>query len=280
MQLSIKRIDELEKLCRTFRIDVLNTLYNVQTGHIGGSFSACEILVTLYMECANITVENQNAPDRDRIILSKGHGAPMLYRCLSEKGFFPKEELATLRQPGSRLQGHPCSRKTPGVELSTGPLGLGLSAGVGMACANRLLKNEAYTFVVLGDGEINEGTIWEAAMSAAKFSCDNLIAVLDWNKVQLDGIAENVMPMHHMAERWESFGWNVYTCDGHSVVALYDSIENAKKTKNGKPSIVLAHTTKGKGVSFMEGTNKYHGKAISDEEYKLAMEELRGAKNG
>lgn len=279
MTLSAERAAELKKLCNDFRIDVLTTLHEVQTGHAGGSLSECEILVTLYMQCANISPENSDSPDRDRIILSKGHGAPMLYRCLSEKGFFPKEELATLRQPGSRLQGHPCSAKTPGVELSTGPLGLGLSAGVGMACSNKLLKNSAYTFVVLGDGELNEGTIWEGAMSAVKFNCDRLIAIVDWNKVQLDGLADEVMPMAHMPARWASFGWNVFECDGHDVCALYENIEAAKAISNGKPSVILARTIKGKGVSFMEGTNKYHGKAISDEEYAAAMAELGGDGN-
>ncbi len=171
MGLSEERIEKLEGLCRQFRKDVLTILHEVQTGHAGGSLSECEILTLLYLECANISKENQNQEDRDRIVLSKGHGAPMLYRCLAEKGFFPKEELHTLRQPGSRLQGHPCSAKTPGVELSTGPLGIGLSASVGMACANRLRGNDAYVYTVLGDGELNEGTVWEAAMSAAKFRC-------------------------------------------------------------------------------------------------------------
>ena len=198
MGLSEERIEKLEGLCRQFRKDVLTILHEVQTGHAGGSLSECEILTLLYLECANISKENQNQEDRDRIVLSKGHGAPMLYRCLAEKGFFPKEELHTLRQPGSRLQGHPCSAKTPGVELSTGPLGIGLSASVGMACANRLRGNDAYVYTVLGDGELNEGTVWEAAMSAAKFRCDHLIAIVDWNKVQLDGKAEEIMPMDCM----------------------------------------------------------------------------------
>lgn len=274
MKLSDKRVKELEALCRQFRIDVLTLLHEVQTGHAGGSLSECEILTLLYMECANISVENQDAPDRDRIVLSKGHGAPMLYRCLAEKGFFPKEELHTLRQPGSRLQGHPCSVKTPGVELSTGPLGIGLSASVGMACSNRLLGNDAYVFTVLGDGELNEGTVWEAAMSAAKFECDHLIAIVDWNKVQLDGVAEEIMPMHDMEARWKAFGWNVWRCDGHSIAQLYEAVEEAKSRKNQKPCVILADTVKGKGVSFMEGTNAYHGKAISDEDYVRAMKEM------
>lgn len=271
-----KRTEELVKLCRQFRIETLEIIHQRQSGHTGGSFSACEILVALYMKCANISKENYEDSDRDRIILSKGHAAPMLYRCLAEKEIIEKEELKTLRMLGSRLQGHPCSRKTPGVELSTGPLGMGLSAGVGMTCSNKLLGNDAYIFVVLGDGEINEGTVWEGAMSAVKFKCDRLIAILDWNKVQLDGTAEDVMPMHNMAERWKSFGWNVMEVDGHDIGALCDAIMEAKSILNEKPTIVLANTIKGKGVSFMENTNKYHGKAIDDNEFERAMAELRG----
>ncbi len=269
-----ERAAQLEGLCHTFRKEIITLLHELQTGHAGGSLSECEILVTLYMECADITPENRTAPDRDRIVLSKGHGAPMLYRCLCEKGFFPKEEMKTLRQPGSRLQGHPCMTKTPGVELSTGPLGLGLSASVGMACANRLMKNNAYVFTVLGDGELDEGSVWEAAMSAAKFRCDNLIAIVDRNRVQLDGFTDDVMPMGDLAAKWRSFGWEADECDGHSVVELYDSIESAKRNKNGRPKAIIANTVKGKGVSFMENTNKYHGKAIDDDEYKRAMAEL------
>lgn len=273
-KLSEDRIRELETLCRQFRIDILTLLHKIQTGHAGGSLSECEILVLLYMECANISADNQHAPDRDRIVLSKGHGAPLLYRCLCEKGFFPKEEMDTLRQPGSRLQGHPCSHKTPGVELSTGPLGIGLSASVGMACANQLNGSEAYVFTVLGDGELNEGTVWEAAMSAVKYQCERLIAIVDWNKVQLDGATETIMPMADMEERWSAFGWNVWRCDGHNIREIYETLEAAKAKQNGKPCVILADTVKGKGVSFMEGTNKYHGKAISDEEYAAAMKEL------
>lgn len=273
------RIQELEALCHQFREDTIELLHRVQTGHAGGSLSACEILVVLYMECANIRPENMDAPDRDRIVLSKGHGAPMLYRCLCEKGFFPREEMNTLRQLGSRLQGHPCMTKTPGVELSTGPLGLGLSASVGMACANRLMKNDAYVFAVLGDGELDEGTVWEAAMSAAKFKCDRLVAVVDWNKVQLDGFTRDVMPIGDLCAKWSSFGWNVWECDGHNIAQLYEAIQSAKEKKNGRPCVVLANTIKGKGVSFMENTNKYHGKAINDDEYARAMAELEGERH-
>lgn len=276
MSLSEKRAAELESLCRQFRMDVLTAIHAAQSGHTGGSFSVCEILTVLYMECADISPENLHDEGRDRVILSKGHAAPMLYRVLAEKGFFPKEELSTLRRPGSRLQGHPCAGRTPGVELSTGMLGLGLSAAVGMALAGRLSGRSYRVFAVLGDGEINEGTVWEAAMSAAKFKCSELVAVLDWNKVQLDGRTDEVMPMPDMADRWRSFGWNVFECDGHDVRALYECIEAAKAADNGRPGIVLANTVKGKGVSFMEGTNKYHGKAITDAEFAAAMRELGG----
>ena len=272
--LAEEKIKELERLCHSYRVELITLYHKLQTGHTGGSLSVCEILVTLYQLCANISVENQNAPDRDRVVLSKGHAAPVLYRCLAEKGFFPVSEMETLRQPGSRLQGHPNMKKTPGVEITTGPLGIGLSASVGMTCANRLLKNDAYVYAVLGDGELNEGTVWEAAMSAAKFRCDHLIAIVDWNGVQLDGLTELVMPIGDLRGKWESFGWNVLECNGHDIAELYDRIEQAKALKNGKPSVVLAHTVKGKGVSFMENTNKYHGKAIDDDEFARAMKEL------
>ena len=257
-----ENIARLNTICRQYRIDTVELLHERQTGHAGGSLSVCEILVALYHECANINRDNYTSPERDRIILSKGHAAPMLYRCLAGVGIIDQAELHTLRKLDSRLQGHPCSRKTPGVELSTGPLGLGLSAGVGMACANRLLNSEAF--------------VLEGAMSAAKFGCDRLIAILDWNKVQLDGMTEQVMPMHDMEQRWRSFGWNVCRCDGHIIEQLCSAIEQLKAQRNGKPSIILADTVKGKGVSFMENTNKYHGKAIDDDEYRRAMAELKG----
>ncbi len=207
MNLNEHRAKDLTLLCKQFRLDIIKLLHKVQTGHAGGSLSVCEILVTLYMQCANISLENMDSDGRDRIILSKGHGAPTLYRCLCEKGFITSKQLDTLRQPGSILQGHPCMGKTPGVELSTGPLGIGLSAGVGMACANKLTKSKGLVFVVLGDGELNEGTVWEGAMSASKFKCDNLITIVDYNKVQLDGATKDVMPMGDLAAKWSSFGF-------------------------------------------------------------------------
>ena len=267
---------KLEQMCHQFRIDVLTTLHAKQTGHPGGSLSVCEILTTLYFAQMNVDPKDQKA-DRDRLVLCKGHAAPMLYRVLAEKGFFPVEEMNTLRDFETRLQGHPCMKDTPGVDMSTGPLGIGLSTAVGMALAAKLDNAPTRVYAVLGDGEINEGTVWEACMSASKYKVDNLCAILDWNGVQLDGTAEDIMPMGDIKAKFDSFGFHCIECDGHDVEALYNAFEEAKTVK-GKPTIVLAHTVKGKGVSFMEGKNTWHGKAIGDEEFAKAMEELGGAK--
>lgn len=268
---------ELDALCHKFRTEVIDVLYEIKTGHPGGSLSVCEILTALYFGKANITTGNQDSPDRDRVVLCKGHAAPMLYRVLAEKGFFPISEMKTLRQINSRLQGHPCSNHIPGVELSTGPLGIGLSASLGMALANRLYGyDNSYVYAILGDGELNEGTVWEAAMAAYKFKADHLIAILDFNKVQLDGTAEQIMPMGDIAAKWNSFGWKVIECDGHNLSSICDAIDEAKKSF-GLPVIILAKTVKGKGISFMEGKNTWHGKPISDDEYKAAKAELGGA---
>ena len=268
---------KLEQMCHQFRIDVLTTLHAKQTGHPGGSLSVCEILATLYFTQMNVDPKDPHKADRDRLVLCKGHAAPMLYRVLAEKGFFPVEEMGTLRDFETRLQGHPCMKDTPGVDMSTGPLGVGLSTAVGMALAARLDNAPTRVYAVLGDGEINEGTVWEACMSASKYKVDNLCAVLDWNGVQLDGTAEDIMPMGDIKAKFDSFGFHCIECDGHDVEALYNAFEEAKTVK-GKPTIVLAHTVKGKGVSFMEGKNTWHGKAIGDEDFAKAMEELGGAK--
>ena len=268
---------KFEQMCHQFRIDVLTTLHAKQTGHPGGSLSVCEILTTLYFAQMNVDPKDPQKADRDRLVLCKGHAAPMLYRVLAEKGFFPVEEMNTLRDFETRLQGHPCMKDTPGVDMSTGPLGIGLSTAVGMALAAKLDNAPTRVYAVLGDGEINEGTVWEACMSASKYKVDNLCAILDWNGVQLDGTAEDIMPMGDIKAKFDSFGFHCIECDGHDVEALYNAFEEAKTVK-GKPTIVLAHTVKGKGVSFMEGKNTWHGKAIGDEEFAKAMEELGGAK--
>ncbi|MGL5437625.1 MAG: transketolase [Lachnospiraceae bacterium] len=270
-----ERVNELEQRCHGYREQLIDLLYRIQTGHPGGSLSSCEIITTLYHEVMTVDGSNPQSEDRDRFILSKGHAAPMLYMNLADKGFFPKEELSTLRQIGSRLQGHPCVHKTSGVELSTGPLGLGLSAGLGMALAIRSKGRTEYVYVVLGDGEIQEGAIWEAAMSAAKYKEDHLIAILDHNGVQLDGTLEEIMPMGDLAAKWRAFGWHVLTCDGHNVRELVETITMAKEHE-GSPTIIIASTVKGKGIDFMEGKNIWHGKPISAEEYQAAKNYLGG----
>ncbi len=270
-----ERKAELEKLCQRFRNELIDILYEIQTGHPGGSLSCTEILTTLYFEKMNINGNNPKAEGRDRFILSKGHAAPVLYIILAELGYFPKDELKTLRQINSNLQGHPCAHKTKGVELSTGPLGLGLSAGLGMCMGEKIKDSNAYTYVVMGDGEIQEGVVWEAAMAASKFKADHLIGILDNNGVQLDGTLEEVMPMGDIKAKWEAFGWHVVTCDGHDVEAISNAVEEAKKILE-KPILILAKTVKGKGISFMEGKNTWHGKAISEEDYKKAKEEVGG----
>lgn len=270
-----ERIIELEQLCHRYRHQLIDILHKIQTGHPGGSLSSCEIITVLYHEIMKVDGTNPERENRDRFILSKGHAAPMLYLNLADKGFFPKEELPTLRQLDSNLQGHPCVHKTKGVELSTGPLGLGLSAGLGMALAIRSKGRKEYVYVVLGDGEIQEGAVWEAAMSAAKYKADRLIAILDHNGVQLDGTLEEIMPMGNIQAKWEAFGWRVLTCNGHSVKDLAEAIEQAK-VNQGVPTIIIAGTVKGKGIDFMEGKNIWHGKPISKDEYKAAKEILGG----
>ena len=273
MTLSVDRIDFLKEKCHQFRVDLIKILYHIQTGHPGGSLSAVEILTTLYYERLNIRPENPNYLGRDRFILSKGHAAPMLYLVLAEKGFFPKDEIATLRQINSRLQGHPCALTTPGIELSSGPLGLGISAAVGMAAVAKLDNTNVYTYVLMGDGEIQEGIVWEAAMAASKFKLDNLIGIIDCNGVQLDGTVEEIMPMGNLADKWTSFGWHVIETNGHDIQALVTAIDQAKKV-TGQPVMIIAKTVKGKGISFMEGKNIWHGKPISTEEYYHALREL------
>lgn len=273
MSLSKARKDYLEGLCLRLRQDLIKLLYSIQTGHPGGSLSSTEIMTTLYFEKLRVDPKNPKDPNRDRFILGKGHAAPMLYQILSERGFFPQDDLATLRQLDSHLQGHPCAKKTCGVELSTGPLGLGLPAGLGMAMAARLDGKDFRTYVLMGDGELQEGIVWEAAMSAAKFAADNLLVIIDNNGVQLDGTVAEIMPMGDIAAKWQAFGWNVISIDGHCVEAVSDAIDLAATVK-GQPTVIVAKTVKGKGVSFMEGKSAWHGKPISKDEYLNAMKEL------
>lgn len=271
-----EKAKELSELCNQFRKDVLTVLHEKQTGHPGGSLSVCEILTALYFDRMNVNPADPSDPNRDRLVLCKGHAAPMLYRVLAEKGFFSKEEMHTLRDFGTRLQGHPCMLETPGVDMSSGPLGIGLSAALGMALSLGLADSPARVYAILGDGEINEGTVWEACMAASKFKVDNLCAILDWNGVQLDGTSEQVMPMGDIRAKFAAFGWHCIECDGHDLAALSAALDEAETVKC-MPSIILAHTVKGKGVSFMEGKNAWHGKAIDDDNFAQAMKELGGA---
>lgn len=273
MSISKQRVQELEALSHQFRADLIELLHGIQTGHPGGSLSCAEILTVLYNETLRIDPKNPGAAGRDRFVLSKGHAAPMLYLNLAHRGFFPVETLQTLRQIGSMLQGHPCVHKTPGVEISTGPLGLGLSAGLGLALAGRVNGLDYHTYVLMGDGEIQEGGIWEAAMAASKFKTDSLIGILDYNGVQLDGTTEEIMPLGDVCAKFSAFGWNVLPVDGHDIAALSDALD-AARDHTGSPSVILAKTVKGKGVSFMEGKNSWHGKAIGDAEYADAMSQL------
>lgn len=274
MALTVERAAELNELCRKFRIDVLTAIYGAQSGHPGGSLSVCEILTLLYQERMNVSADRPDDPDRDRLVLSKGHTVPMLYRNLVEKGYLPAESMSTLRKVDSILQGHP-SMHTPGIEMPAGPLGLGLSAAQGMAMGLKLDGSPARVYAVLGDGELNEGTIWEAAMSAPKFALDNLCAIVDWNHVQLDGTTEEIMPIRDLAGKWRAFGWNVIECPGHDLMALDAALDAAEECK-GLPTVIIADCVKGKGVSFMEGKSAWHGAAIDDASYAKAMEELGG----
>jgi transketolase len=277
--MSPEKLQSLRSKCAAFRIDLVTLLHSIQTGHPGGSLSAMEILVALYdadLGLLRVDPKNPKAADRDVFILGKGHAAPALYIVLADRGFFPKEELKTLRQLGSRLQGHPNAAKIPGVELSTGPLGLGISAAAGRALAAKMDKTPETVFALLGDGEIQEGVVWEAAMAAVKFKLDNLVAILDNNGVQLDGTTDEIMPMGDIAAKWAAFGWNVLTADGHNVEDVQAKLTEAKALKNGKPVVILAKTVKGKGVSFMEGKSAWHGKPISNDDLAAAIKELEG----
>lgn len=277
MSMDAAKEKQLKDIAKQMRLDIVEMLHNVKTGHPGGSLSAVEILAVLYHNQMNANCKDACSCERDRFVPSKGHCAPVLYTTLADKGYFPKEELKNLRQLGCILQGHPDMKRTPGVDISTGSLGLGLSVGIGMSLAAQLDKQEYYTFVLLGDGELQEGQNWEAAMSAAKFKLDHLIAIVDNNGVQLDGTLEEIMPMGDIGRKFEAFGWNVLHVDGHDVRAVDAAIDQAKMAR-GKPSVIIAKTVKGKGVSFMEGKNSWHGKAIEDSDYAIAMAELGGAK--
>lgn len=270
-----KRIEELEKTCAERRIELIRLLHRFGTGHPGGSLSAMEIIVALYHEILDVEKIKRKDDERDRVVLSKGHCAPTAYLTLADLGFFPLSELDTFRQPGSILQGHPCADKTPGIEISTGPLGLGFASSVGIAMSAKIQKKDYRTYVILGDGEIQEGVVWEAAMAASKYRLDNLTAFLDYNGVQLDGFVNDIMPLGDVAAKWEAFGWETISINGNDMGEILDAIKKAQSVKD-RPVLIIGKTVKGKGISFMENTNEWHGKPIDDEHYAQAMKELGG----
>jgi transketolase len=273
LEINQEVITELETMARNIRQDIIEMIYTVQSGHPGGSLSATDIVTALYFYFMRVNPENPNWAQRDRFVLSKGHACPVWYSALAEKGFFPKEELLTLRKINSRLQGHPVMGKPPGIDVTTGSLGQGLSLGVGMALGLKLDGGDSRVYVLISDGELNEGQIWEAAMAAAKFNLDNLIVVLDYNNLQLDGWCSDVMPIEPIADKWHAFNWEVFEMNGHDMREIIKTIKIAQSIK-GKPSIIIAHTIKGKGVSYMENKCEWHGKSPNDEQYEQAMREL------
>lgn len=267
---------ELQIFAAKARIGVIEGVYNAKAGHPGGSLSICDLLAYLYNGEMSIDASNPHMEDRDRFVLSKGHAAPALYATLALKGFFPVEDLKTLRKSDSYLQGHPNMNKIPGVDMSTGSLGQGFSAAVGMALGAKLDKKDFRVYTVLGDGEIEEGEVWEAAMFAANRGLDNLVAVVDYNGLQIDGTVEEVNSPYPIADKFKAFKWNVVEIDGHDFDAIESALENARATK-GVPTCIVMKTIKGKGVSYMENAVGWHGKAPNTEEYEQAMTELKAA---
>ncbi len=270
---------QLQEIARGCRIEILKMLSTAKSGHPGGSLSVIDLLTYLFFNEMKMDPKNAYWEDRDRLVLSKGHGVPALYAILAKKGVIPYEELSTLRQINSRLQGHPDRHLLPFVEASTGSLGQGLSIAQGIAMGLKLQKRDARVFCVMGDGETQEGQVWETAMSAPKFKLNNLIAFVDNNNGQIDGHVNEVMDLKPIADKWRSFRWYVQEIDGHQFDAIGTAVENAKK-QNEAPSLIIARTVKGKGVSFMENNIGWHGVAPNAEELKKALAELGGDSNG
>jgi len=268
-------MENLQSITKSMRVNILKMVHNAQSGHPGGSLSATDILAVLYFRIMNINKENVKDAQRDKFILSKGHASPALYAVLKEKGFISQEDLMTFRLINSNIQGHPNMRDTLGVDASTGSLGQGLAIGVGISLANRLNNLDYCTYVLCGDGECQEGELWEAAMAAGHYHLDNLCVIVDHNKLQIDGRNDDVMKVEPLDKKFEAFGFEVLTVDGHDLKAL-EEVLNKAKTIKGKPVCVIAETVKGKGVSFMENQAGWHGKAPSDEQLEQALKELGG----
>jgi transketolase len=267
-------IATLQRVAWELRLDALKMVFGAKSGHLGGSFSAAELITVLYFYKSHLDPLNPDWEDRDRIFVSKGHCAPIYYAALSRLGFFPREELATFRQLGSRLQGHPDRLKLPGVEMSSGPLGLGASVAVGCALGLRLRSSPARVYCLIGDGETQEGIVWESAMCAAKYALGNLTFILDYNRYQLSGAVEAVMPLEPLEKKWQSFGFDVRRIDGHDIGQIMEALDGEHPSQ---PMLILSLTVKGKGVSFMESSSAWHGRVPSVEEMAAAEQEI--AKN-
>ncbi|MBM3255181.1 MAG: transketolase [Candidatus Omnitrophica bacterium] len=266
------KIKELEEKARLVRRLIIEMLAQAGSGHPGGSLSAADLTTTLFFTVLRHNPKDPKWPQRDRFHMSKGHCCPLWYAVLAEAGYFSKEELLTLRRLGSMLQGHP-DRRTPGVEVASGSLGQGLSVGVGMSLAARMDKQNYRVYILMGDGEIQEGNIWEAAMAAAHYKCDNLCAILDYNGFQIDGATKDIMGLEPMVAKWQAFGWHTIEINGHDIGGILAAYQQAAQTK-AKPSVIIAHTIKGKGVSFMENVVDFHGRAPTKEEAQKALKEL------
>ncbi len=272
MAYSDKQISDLEGKAKHIRKAIVDMLCRACSGHPGGSLSSVELITVLYFAVLRHDPKNPKWPERDRFHMSKGHCCPLWYAVLAEAGYFPKEELLKLRKLGSMLQGHP-DRRTPGVDVASGSLGQGLSVALGMSLAGRLDQKAYRVYCLIGDGESQEGNIWEAAMAASHYKCDNLCAMLDYNGYQIDGKVSEVMGLEPVAAKWQAFGWHTIEIDGHKIKEILAAYEGAKTVKN-KPSIIIAHTTKGKGVSFMENVCSFHGNAPTPEQAEKALKEL------
>ncbi|MFC1946967.1 transketolase [Chloroflexota bacterium] len=271
--ISPDKIEELKRTARELKINALKMIYRRGQGHPGGTFSAAEIITALYFHHLRIRPDDPGWKERDRFILSKGHASAILYAALSRLGYFPMSEIERWGEIGCCLQGHPDMNKTPGVDMSTGCLGHGISIAAGLCLISRLKGSDSRTYVLVGDGECQSGIIWEGVMLAAKYRLANMITILDYNQVQLDGRLDEILPMEPLKDKWASFGWNIIEIDGHDMVQVVDALHQASGTTD-MPTVIIANTIKGKGVSFMEGKAEWHGKVPSDNEMKLAIEEL------
>lgn len=269
-----ERLTRLSEIARKLRLAVLDMVYTAQSGHIGGSFSAAEVMAALYFDILHVNPEEPRWPERDRFVLSKGHVCPVLYAALALRGYFPVETLQTLRQFESILQGHPVM-KTPGVDVNTGSLGIGFASAVGMAVEANASEAEYTVYSLLGDGEVQEGIVWEAAQTAAKYRLGNLVAIVDRNQVQNDGIVDEIMPVEPVDEKFRAFGWTTETIDGHDIGQVVAALERGRDHREG-PYCIVSYTVKGKGVSFMEGDRAWHGKPPNEDQYRAARDELLG----